>query len=148
MHYATYYVGNQWMTGFKGIELAFGQAAQDMTMLMQHSMHFYMYANDYWQEEYSPTSNLWNMFYIPIATANEILSTATTEASADSETMKAYRARALTSRAFGYYHLINFFQFRYSVRTRTCWACPSLPRRPWARTCRAPRWSRFTKLNY
>lgn len=114
VHYATYYVGNQWMTGFKGIELAFGQAAQDMTMLMQHSMHFYMYANDYWQEEYSPTSNLWNMFYIPIATANEILSTATTEASADSETMKAYRARALTSRAFGYYHLINFFQFRYS----------------------------------
>ena len=22
VHYATYYVGNQWMTGFKGIELA------------------------------------------------------------------------------------------------------------------------------
>lgn len=102
-HYATYYKNDlQWLTGFKGFELAFGMTGQDMTLLLQHSMNLYMYINDYWQEEYTPTFNVWNMFYIPIATANEILATATLDASAESETMKAYRARALTSRAFGY----------------------------------------------
>lgn len=91
-HYATYYKNDlQWLTGFNGFELAFGMAGQDMTLLLQHSMNLYMYINDYWQEEYTPTFNVWNMFYIPIATANEILATATLDASAESETMKAYR---------------------------------------------------------
>ncbi len=118
-HYATYYKNDlQWLTGFKGFELAFGMAGQDMTLLLQHSMNLYMYINDYWQEEYTPTFNVWNMFYIPIATANEILATATLDASAESETMKAYRARALTSRAFGYYHLINVYQYPYSAANK------------------------------
>ncbi len=119
VHYATYYKNDlQWLTGFKGFELSFGMAGQDMAMLLQHSMNLYMYINDYWQEEYTPTFNVWNMFYIPIATANEILATATAEASAESETMKAYRARALTSRAFGYYHLINVYQYPYSAANK------------------------------
>lgn len=118
-HYATYYKNDlQWLTGFKGFELAFGMTGQDMTLLLQHSMNLYMYINDYWQEEYTPTFNVWNMFYIPIATANEILATATLDASAESETMKAYRARALTSRAFGYYHLINVYQYPYSAANK------------------------------
>ena len=118
-HYATYYKNDlQWLTGFNGFELAFGMAGQDMTLLLQHSMNLYMYINDYWQEEYTPTFNVWNMFYIPIATANEILATATLDASAESETMKAYRARALTSRAFGYYHLINVYQYPYSAANK------------------------------
>lgn len=32
--------------------------------------------------------------------------------------MKAYRARALTSRAFGYYHLINVYQYPYSAANK------------------------------
>ena len=53
-HYATYYKNDlQWLTGFKGFELAFGMAGQDMTLLLQHSMNLYMYINDYWQEEYT-----------------------------------------------------------------------------------------------
>ena len=42
----------------------------------------------------------------------------TLDASAESETMKAYRARALTSRAFGYYHLINVYQYPYSAANK------------------------------
>ena len=43
-HYATYYKNDlQWLTGFKGFELAFGMAGQDMTLLLQHSMNLYMY---------------------------------------------------------------------------------------------------------
>lgn len=118
VHYATYYDGQHWLTGFKGFELSFGMAAQDMPLLMQHSMNMYMYINDYWHEEYVPTNILWKMFYIPTATANEILATATREACAESEGMKAYRARALTARAFGYYHLINIYQFRYSAENK------------------------------
>lgn len=124
VHYATYYNGDQWLTGFKGFELSFGMAAQDLAFLMQHSMHFYMYINDYWQEEYRPTTDIWNMFYIPIATANEILATATKDASAESEAMKAYRARALTARAFGYYHLINVYQFPYSAANKDLLGVP------------------------
>lgn len=42
-HYATYYKNDlQWLTGFKGFELAFGMAGQDMTLLLQHSMNLYM----------------------------------------------------------------------------------------------------------
>lgn len=123
-HYATYYDGQHWLTGFKGFELSFGMAGQDMAMLQQHSMNLYMYINDYWQEEYAITAIVWRMFYIPIATANEILATATEEACAESEGLKAYRARALASRAFAYYHLINVYQFPYSEANKSLLGVP------------------------
>lgn len=123
-HYATYYGGQHWFTGFKGFELAFGMCGQDMAMLMQHSMNLYQYINDYWQEEYAITSIVWNMFYTPIATANEMLATATPEACEASDGMKAGRARALVSRAFAYYHLINVYQFPYSEANKSLLGVP------------------------
>lgn len=123
-HYATYYGGQHWFTGFKGFELAFGMAGQDMAMLQQHSMNLYMYINDYWQEEYAVTSIVWNMFYTPIATANEVLATATVEACENSQGLLAYRARALASRAFAYYHLINVYQYPYSEANKELLGVP------------------------
>lgn len=123
-HYATYYTGIHWMTGYKGIELTLGMGGQDMAMLTQHSQNLYAYINDYWQEEYAVVSTAWYMFYIPIATANEILATATVENAANSDGLKEYRARALTSRAFAYYHLINIFQYPYSEANKDLLGVP------------------------
>lgn len=123
-HYATYYNGQHWFCGFKGFELTLGMAGQDMAMLQQHSMNLYMYINDYWQEEYAITSIMWNLFYTPIATANEILATATKEACEGSDGMKGYRARALASRAFAFYHLINVYQFPYSEANKSLLGVP------------------------
>lgn len=123
-HYATFYGGYHWMTGYKGLELTLGMGGQDMAMLMQHSQNWYAYINDYWQEEYAIVEIAWYLFYTPIATANEILATATVENAANSDGLKEYRARALTSRAFAYYHLINIFQFPYSAANKELLGVP------------------------
>lgn len=122
---ATYsYSGIHWFWGFKGFELGFGMAGQDMAMLKQHSMNLYMYINDYWQEEYAITRDVWDMFYTVIATTNEILATATPEACEGSAGMKGYRARALAARAFAYYHLINVYQYPYSEANKNLLGVP------------------------
>lgn len=124
VHYATYSQGQHWFTGYKGLELTLGMSGQDMAMLMQHSMNLYAYINDYWQEEYAIVGIAWYLFYTPIATANEILATATAEAAEESQGLKEYRARALTSRAFAFYHLINIFQFPYSQANKDLLGVP------------------------
>lgn len=85
----------------------------DMIMTNRYGMSIYHYLLDYWQHNYTPTSNRWREYYRHIANANTILQQV--PSTATDPTQLFYRAIALGIRGYAYLQLSYLYQYSYYV---------------------------------
>lgn len=124
--FANFFEKDHTQAGQKGFDMTFGMMGNDLPLILQHSQNWYDYTIDYRGESYIHTAFFWNLYYNTVADVNSILKTikATGDESALSNDSKNYKARALTIRAFCYFHLANIYQFPYSEANKNLMCVP------------------------
>lgn len=99
--------------GQKSFDYLSSLEGNDMVMTNRFAMSIFHYTFDYYQENYTPTSNRWYEYYNHITNANSILKVATADAT--DATTRQYRAIALGVRGYAYLYLSYLYQYSYYV---------------------------------
>lgn len=97
--------------GQKSFDYLTSLMGNDMIMTGRFGMSIYHYLLDYWQQNYTPTSNRWREYYRAIANANSILGLI--DPADEDPTVRRYRAIALGFRGYAYLQLTYLYQHSY-----------------------------------
>lgn len=97
--------------GQKSFDYLTSLMGNDMIMTGRFGMSIYHYLLDYWQQNYTPTSNRWREYYRVIANANSILGLI--DPADEDPTVRRYRAIALGFRGYAYLQLTYLYQHSY-----------------------------------